>query len=514
MSAQTPQNNQQGNTTQTVVQPTVVNNTATTDTGAQINTVQAPATTYYAKLNAKMYKENGTTKQTAGNLPYILVRNTTAAPNTWTVVKANKTDTSTGLTVIPITEVGEYRIYVKEPNTSPAVGSTYDIPYHMLTNGTNSTHLVQPWFALTVVAGTEANTISVTTSLPNSLNRTTGYPTTGTNYTLDSTNNTSAKAKSLGEHIITHQLWSDCSRAYGTNHADITASTYRTALETVYGETMTKGTGTGNQHQRRLIFQDGTTQREVNFIHSSTAGARGTNCFSSSTAMTSDEAIRRVHPSVLVYWLQVMHDLDITYTRIGSAWRPHTGSTRHRYSLALDFNEITALVEVTAATTNTNTTQQAQTNQAQTNNQPATQGNNSQPQTQGQATTTNNQPVQSATPQQNNAPTQAGNATTPQTVSVTITLRNDTTAGQLCEPTLAITTSTSVDNKRKIELSRKLFKRLAKDRADKLLGWLGGPWALKYNTAEINHSASDTEFIKTDNTHKNHVHLSIGTEQG
>lgn len=510
MPVPTPQNNQQANNTQTVVQPTVVNNTATTATGAQINTVQAPATIYYAKLNAKMYKEDGTTKQSAGNLPYIIVRNTTAATDTWTVVKVNKTDTGTGLTVIPITEVGEYRIYVKEPNTNPAVGSTYEIPYHMLTNGTNSTHLVQPWFALTVVAGEEENTLSITTSLPNSLNRTTGYPTTGTSYILNNTHNTSSKARLLDDHIITHQLWSDCSRAYGTNHADITASTYRTALETVYSEAMTHGTGTGNQHQRRLIFQDGTTQREVNFIHSSTAGARGTHSFSTSTAMTSDEAIRRVHPSVFVYWLQAMHDLNITYTRVGSAWRPHTGSTRHRYSLALDFNEITALVNVDT----TNTTQQTQPNQAQANNQPATQGNNPQLQNQGQAIGANNQPLQPVA-QQANVPTEVANPTTaPQTVSVSITLRNNTPEGQLCNPTLVINTNTSIDNKRKIELSRELFKYLARERANSRLGWLGGPWTLRYNTAEINHSNSSDIFIENNSSHHNHIHLSIGTEQG
>lgn len=439
------------NNTTPVIRPTVVNNNTTTASGAQVNTVQTPAVTYYVKFNALMHQENGTSTQDAGNLPYLVVSNTPEKPKEWKVVKANKTDNGTGLIVIPITNKGEYRVYVKEPNTTPVVGSLHTIPYHASKDGTDSSHEVQAWFALKVEDGTQKNTLKATTTLPNTLNRTSNYPTTGTAYTLDKTNTTSKGAKNLGNHILTHQLISDMSRAYGKSHPDIVASTYKTALEKIYSEDMTVG-GKTEPHQRILEFTDGSTTRKIDFINSSTAGARKTKSFSNDANMASDEAIRRTHPSVFAYWLETMHALDITYTRVGSTWRPHLGSTRHRYSLALDYNEITANVVV--------------------------------------------------------------DEKTQQKESVEITLRNDTAAGKLCNPTLKIDNKTTVANKRKIELSRVLFKHLATGRDSKKLGWLGGPWTLKYNTPEINYSTDSTIFIVTNKAHKHHIHLSVGTEQG
>lgn len=62
--------------------------------------------------------------------------------------------------------------------------------------------------------------------------------------------------------------------------------------------------------------------------------------------MTASECLRKAYPNVFDWWWQSMETLRLSSATVSSTWRPHTGSTRHRYSLALDINYLTGLVDV------------------------------------------------------------------------------------------------------------------------------------------------------------------------
>lgn len=457
------------NNTISVVRPMVVSNNTTIASGAQVNTVQAPVITHYIKF----YMSN----TSGANIPYIVVYRENETDN-WTIVKVGKTDGKLrmdavqkraqgipanaygGLISIPIANIGDYRIYLKEPGTTPVVGSTFTIPMHALANGTDSTHEVSCWFAFRVTVATDnASNRTLTTYLPNPQNREGeryGYPVIDQTYTLTAAHNIAGTALLLNNYAFTNQLWADIAQTYGSQHPLIAESAYSAALTTIYNEMLTRGTG----RDRTLTYQDGTIQRTIYFVRTSTNNASNTLRFAGTTAtvdrMPADEAIRKTHPSVFIYWLGLAGDLDITRTQITSTWRPSEGSTRHRYSLALDIDQITASV---------------------------------------------------VTNQQTN-----------QTTPVTVIFRNgnivQATEAAKNNPTTTISNNTPLNNKRKIEFSRVFFRRIGQDYIDRTLGWLGGPWTLYSNSRGININQTATLIVTNDRVHDHHVHLSVSREQG
>jgi type VI secretion system secreted protein VgrG len=243
-------------------------------------------------------------------------------------------------------------------------------------------------------------------------------------------------------------------------------STHRTILENFYREAMIVS---GNS--RRLTFRFGTEtrDREIFFDEGGTFGARQTLSFSSQTNMTASEAIRRIHPDVWDYWVSAMQTLDLTYSKIGSAWRPHIGSTYHRYSVALDFND-----------------------------------------TRGMLTVPNPNYHSGSPPGSPNAQPEIEE-------EITITFRRDlaaTDVRQDCNPSTALSANSSTAptaRDKRITLSKNILNHVATGKLGGQLGWTGGPWTLNYNQVGITNNT--TRFITTDNTHKHHIHLTVGTEQ-
>jgi len=467
--------------------------TTTTTTTGCTNTVVLNAT-YKVKLNVGTYNlDDGVITTTgASKLPYVLVYASFSQPDSWTVIK---TSTTTGGIVIPLENIGYYRLYIKEPRLTFQANSTFDIPYHMNTDGTASTHQVQPFLGLRVESANncaaDATTnkltppFTVTTYLPNTLSRAANlYPTTGQTFTLTQQNSQSTltlngfttrtrssataafQTQTENTYRITFQLWSDCSRAYGHLHTRVQNSTHRTILENFYREAMTVS---GNS--RRLTFRFGTEtrDREIFFDEGGTFGARQTLSFSSQTNMTASEAIRRIHPDVWDYWVSAMQTLNLTYSKIGSAWRPHIGSTYHRYSVALDFND-----------------------------------------TRGMLTVPNPNYHSGSPPGSPNAQPEIEE-------EITITFRRDlaaTDVRQDCNPSTALSANSSTAptaRDKRITLSKNILNHVATGKLGGQLGWTGGPWTLNYNQVGITNNT--TRFITTDNTHKHHIHLTVGTEQ-
>src|SRR5690606_28967552 len=164
------------------------------------------------------------------------------------------------------------------------------------------------------------------------------------NFTQAHARGTNEHALNLGDHVISRQLWADASRTYGSLHPLIQQSDFAAALTTIYGEQLTPGTGTGAAvHDRTLTF-NGIT---VDFNNQSTTGGRARFSFRDvqpQERMTPDESLRKTHPVAMEYLLQLLTDLEATYARITGAWRPHTGSTRHRYASAIDITHVRTTV--------------------------------------------------------------------------------------------------------------------------------------------------------------------------
>jgi hypothetical protein len=477
----------------TVISPPIVvaqNQVPATQPGVQsVTTTQNAATgctntvelnnTYEVLVKIGTYKKvsSGLSDAKAEKVPYVLVYASPSAPNTWEIKKVGNTS---GGVKIPLDKVGDYRLYVREPALSPplTVGNTFGIPFHMKADGTASTHAVQPFFALKVESANCATDASqklappftVTTYLPNTLGRAANlYPTTGQTYTITAANagsvltlNGFTNARNNTQEAIyriTFQLWSDISQVYDYQHSVIQTSTYQSILEKFYKEEMT-----ASGHSRTLTFRFAgqTRDRTIRFDADGTAGARSTRSYTSQTMMTADEAIRRIHPTVWNYWLSVMQTCDITYVKVTSAWRPHAGSVLHRYSLALDFNDTKGIIQI--PNPNYHSVSDPRTHLDE---------------------------------------------------EIEITFRCDGVGGtrEDCKPTTALSanheTAPTARDKR-ITFATKILNRIANDKIAGDLGWIGGPWTLKYS--EVGITGNTSQFIKTDTSHKHHIHLTVGTE--
>ncbi|KAF1012767.1 MAG: hypothetical protein GAK31_03984 [Stenotrophomonas maltophilia] len=306
--------------------------------------------TYYAKIKLQM-KSNGATSA-ATILPYLIIYAAPERPNVWTI--RTDPDAGTGVSGIPglihmeFGRPGRYRVYIKEPTETFARDDAFTVQQHALADGSNSARNVQPLVEFDVTENADCM-LSIRTMHPNGLQRTRG---TGNdsipedrgllNFTEARTDQELINALDLGNHVISFQLWADASRTYGTQHPTVQNSDFREALTTIYSEGLTVGTGTGESpHDRTLAFGE----REIQFNHQSTTGGRSRLSFREDNGqpnnrMTADETLRRTHPATMEFLLKMMRDLNITYARVTGAWRPHIGSTRHRYASAIDLTHV------------------------------------------------------------------------------------------------------------------------------------------------------------------------------
>ncbi|MGM3277951.1 hypothetical protein [Ralstonia sp. 24A2] len=389
---------------------------------------------YWVRVTAQM-REHGPPVSTsfAGNLPYVLVMQD---GEHWLVLSTGLTGMSNGRASFGIPGAGRYRAYAKEPTRTFQTGAAFEIPFHQLPNGQDSTREVQPWFDMEVTATGSPQTFQVRQALPNTLGRPANLypPASAAPHPLTQAHTSASTPLDFGNYLITNQLWSDISRCYGTSHSVVTASANRAALEMIYGEQLI----VVGQHGRRLQIDD----RTIEFQEGATEGGRQTFGFADNTNMTASECIRKAYPKVFDWWLQSMTTLRLSSATVSSTWRPHTGSTRHRYSLALDLVYLTGLVDISPTQTASTT---VWLNRLQPISNPA-----------------------------NTAP------------------------------------PANADESHKRLLSTAFHKHLAEDKAASHLGWLGGPWALKRSEVGL---SGNTAFIVTNNTHKNHVHVSVGIEQ-
>lgn len=388
---------------------------------------------YWVRITAQMREDGPPHISSAGNLPYVLVMQ---EGERWTVLSTGLTGVSNGRASFGIPGAGRYRAYTKEPTRTFHTGAAFDIPYHQLPNGQDSNREVQPWFAMEVTATGNPQVFQLRQELPNTLSRAPNlYPASSSApYTLTQAHTSASTPLDLGNYLITNQLWSDISRCYGISHAVITASVNRAALEMIYGEQL----AVVGQHGRRLQVDN----RVVEFQEGATEGGRATLGYTDNTNMTASECIRKAHPTVFDWWLRSMTTLRLSSSTVSSTWRPHKGSTRHRYSLALDLVYLTGLVDV--------------------------------------------------------SPTQ--------TTSATVWLNRLQPISNPANP--APPANSDETNKRL--LSTAFHKYLAEERTAQHLGWLGGPWPLKRSEVGL---SGNTTFIVTNDGHKNHVHVSVGTEQ-
>ncbi|MDF3865647.1 hypothetical protein P3W53_14280 [Pseudomonas denitrificans (nom. rej.)] len=412
--------------------------------GEQINTYQLP-TQHWFIIRALMHQfqspqSSAFTNRKAHMLPYVYVRESNANTGEWNVISTGITSSGGPCEIkLPITGEGNYRIYIKEPLIELAIGQIFKIPNHALINGEDSDIEVQPWFALkaTTIEGTQ--NIIAKFDLPNPLGRATDgviYPQQMATATFTHIHSSPSKALDLGEQIITCCLWGDITRTHGHLHPSIQESTHKLILEKIYKEELI---ASGNS--RKLLYEDG--EREIEFAHDSTdGGTLKARSFQNQLAMSRDECLRRTHPSVMSFILDCTHDLNFRYIKITGAWRPHTGSTRHRYASALDVTEVRT------------------------------------------------EPTE-----------EYGNT------EVYIRFNRLIFPGPDSNPTGS---NTGIDAERRRAASMRFHKYIAEKKSSGLLGWLGGPWQLTYANVGL---ASNSVFIKTDDIHKNHLHLSIGPDQ-
>ncbi|MGE8286711.1 MAG: hypothetical protein ACN6RG_02050 [Stenotrophomonas sp.] len=289
-------------------------------------------------------------------LPYVIVRSTLAEPNRWIVAwqvfSHTRTRENAGIIRFRISHPGKYRVYIREPLVTHELNSVYAVPQHTFADGRDSGREIQPLVELDVVEDAECN-FSVQVMHPNGLARDRGagrdqIPNDGQRRALPPSrlDTPDEPGLDLGRYTLSFQLWADASRAYGISHPIIAASRFREALELIYGESLIRGDGAGVEaHDRPLR----TETLLVEFDHQSTTGGRGRLSFREDSGMqnnrmTPEESLRRTHPSTMEFLLQMMTDLGVHFARSTGAWRPHYGSTRHRYAAALDVTHMKANV--------------------------------------------------------------------------------------------------------------------------------------------------------------------------
>ena len=413
--------------------------------GAVQNNYQIPVV-HWVQLNLSMnqHEENGSiTQRAVMQLPYVWVCESDDHPNQWTVVSTGVTGGAIGNYTplrLALPGVGRYRAYIREPGLTINAGTIYNIPFHALTSAEDSDREVQPWLALTVTAGASPQTRTVIQQLPNAFGRATAeYPSNGTAQTLNQTHTQASAALNLGLYTMTRQLWADASRTYGAHHPAITGSTYRQVLETLYREQFPESA----THTVTLTSDNGT--RTVEFNPMATVGGRTTRTFLANNGqpsglMTARESLRRTHPLTAEKLLAAMTTLNIHYALSTGAWRPHYGSTLHRYASALDVTHLRTRVN-----------------------------------------------------EENGTATE---------VRIHLHRIEDPEANPLNTDAVANTLA----KRRKRDFSLAFHRYLGERKQAGELGWLGGPWQLTYTDVGLQGNAV---YIKTDDVHKHHVHISI-----
>lgn len=415
------------------------------DGGALQNNYQIPVVHWVQlRLSMNQHEESGSiTQRAVTQIPYFWVRESEEHPDQWTVVSAGITGGASGnytLLRLALPAVGRYRAYIREPGITLNAGAIYHIPFHALASAEDSDREVQPWLALTVTAGTSAQTRSVTQALPNAFGRPAAeYPSNGAAQTLNQTHTQASSALNLGTYTITRQLWADISRTYGAHHSAVTGSTYREVLESLYREQFPESAA----HAVNLTSDNGT--RTIEFDPMATSGGRTTRSFLAdngqpSGLMTARESLRRTHPRTVERLLTAMAALNIHYVRSTGAWRPHYGSTLHRYASALDVTHLRTRVT----------------------------------EEDGTATEVRIRMHRVEDPEAN-------------------PLNTDAVANTLAK-------------RRKRDFSLAFHRYLGEHKQAGELGWLGGPWQLTYANVGLQ---GNTIYIKTDDVHKHHVHISI-----
>ncbi|UYZ85593.1 hypothetical protein MTZ49_15735 (plasmid) [Entomomonas sp. E2T0] len=429
------------------------------------NVIQADVT-YYIKFNVYL----GDKPLTAGDsLPYIWVYSDNAENWQWTVAK---TGTTNGGVVLPVSKVGQYRFYIREPQTADKIGNTFNIPYHAADLTSYPVKAVQPLYTIDVTEAT--NGVGIKTLFPiKYLDRPeTGkakefYPVSGIKKVLTN-KNTLRNPLKLDDYTITYQLWSDASQAYGSTNSYIAKSKYSAILKTLYNSVFTaeivdvkvnnKVTQQETKNGRVLSFNDGDTNRKLIFQDNATQNARYYKSFLDNKKMSAQEAIRRTHPSAFEYVLQLMHDLDITEIYITSAWRPALGSILHRYSVGVDIGTLKGNVK---------------------------------------------------------------DDTTNKTHNIAVYFKNELVRQSWmtnCDPTRILNAKNTLTEKLAVKLSKMFFVYIAEDRLWSVdtftsgkpkLGWLGGPWQLYAKTLGIQVTTDNPECVHKDYTHKDHVHLTL-----
>ncbi len=326
-------------------------NVETDDDGVVMNVCQFDKE-FYAKTALRMHNPG---VANANILPYLIVKSNADAADNWVVRATDRTDARGTPILIMVDGPGRYRVYIKEPSETYDVGAAFEVPDHALADGTNSGCEVQPLLQLEVNAVADCS-LSGRKTHPNGLGRLRGngsdqIPIDGTaqNFELNHTTPVIADALDFGDQLITHQLWADASRTYGINHPRVESSPFQTALRLIYSEALTAGTGAGDDAHDRTLTSGGI---EIRFDHQATTGARRRLSFLANNGqrdnrMTPDETLRRTHPATMEYLLQMTDDLDITYARSTGAWRPHVGSTRHRYASAIDLTHLRTTTRAT-----------------------------------------------------------------------------------------------------------------------------------------------------------------------
>lgn len=304
---------------------------------------------FYAKVALRMHNPG---VANANILPYLIVKAGADTPDTWVVRDTGRTDGSGTAILIRVDGPGFYRVYIKEPTEIFQADGAFAIQQHALADGTDSGREVQPLLELNVAENADCS-LSGRKVHPNGLGRVRGngndqIPADGAaqNFAQTHTTPTVARALDFGIQLVTHQLWADASRTYGIQHPRVENSQFRDALRLIYGEALTAGTGAGVEVQDRTLVSG---NMQIEFDHQATTGGRGRLSFREDNGqpdnrMTPDESLRRTHPATMEYLLRMMEDLDITYVRSTGAWRPHIGSTRHRYASAIDLTHLRTTV--------------------------------------------------------------------------------------------------------------------------------------------------------------------------
>ncbi|MFD1260366.1 MULTISPECIES: hypothetical protein [Entomomonas] len=419
--------------------------------------------TYYIKFNVYL---GGMILSAGNSLPYIWVCSDSPNSGTWTVAK---TGTTNGGVTLPVSNTGQYRLYIREPQTSDKVGGKFTIPFHASRYVSLPARAVQPLYAIDVTDAADGLEIKPLFPIEYPSRPTTGatqkvYPKLGAKKALNNKHTLKAPLN-MGDYKITYQLWADASQAYGILNSYIAKAKYSDALKILYNGIFLPEVVNKQETKNGcvLLFKDGNIERKLIFQDNSTQNARGYKSFASDKTMAAEEAIRRTHPSVFDYWLKVMSDFNMVSATVSSAWRPAIGSIYHRYSLGLDINKFTAKVL---------------------------------------------------------------NPTTKKTEEVNVSLTRETGNNGATWSPVKVSELTSKTSMAKT-LTTKLYVYLAQDRISSTreikiealemnfsflgmpkLGWLGAPWAMTYTDLGINYKSAKPA-IATNYDHRHHLHLTI-----